>query len=206
MSRRMIAVAVGILFFVQMATAIVGTMLIQAFVDGNTERAPLTIGVLLMMCSGIAVVGIGLLMYQVLKPVNQRVAFWYPVLRVVEFTVSTACGVYLLIQLQVVPNQLLWIYIPTGIGGLVLNYLLFVSRLVPRAIVVLGLVGYGLFTLAVPLDLLGVLDMNVGPGMVVLIPGFLFEFVVLPLWLIVKGFTTPSSFTESKLPALATAS
>ncbi|HLL51339.1 MAG TPA: DUF4386 domain-containing protein [Thermomicrobiales bacterium] len=206
MSRRMIAVAVGILFFVQMATAIVGTMLIQAFVDGNTERAPLTIGVLLMMCSGIAVVGIGLLMYQVLKPVNQRVAFWYPVLRVVEFTVSTACGVYLLIQLQVVPNQLLWIYIPTGIGGLVLNYLLFVSRLVPRAIAVLGLVGYGLFTLAVPLDLLGVLDMNVGPGMVVLIPGFLFEFVVLPLWLIVKGFTTPSSVTESKLPALATAS
>jgi hypothetical protein len=202
----MIAVAVGILFFVQMATAIVGTMLIQAFVDGNTERAPLTIGVLLMMCSGIAVVGIGLLMYQVLKPVNQRVAFWYPVLRVVEFTVSTACGVYLLIQLQVVPNQLLWIYIPTGIGGLVLNYLLFVSRLVPRAIAVLGLVGYGLFTLAVPLDLLGVLDMNVGLGMVVLIPGFLFEFVVLPLWLIVKGFTTPSSVTESKLPALATAS
>jgi hypothetical protein len=202
----MIAVAVGILFFVQMATAIVGTMLIQAFVDGNTERAPLTIGVLLMMCSGIAVVGIGLLMYQVLKPVNQRVAFWYPVLRVVEFTVSTACGVYLLIQLQVVPNQLLWIYIPTGIGGLVLNYLLFVSRLVPRAIVVLGLVGYGLFTLAVPLDLLGVLDMNVGLGMVVLIPGFLFEFAVLPLWLIVKGFTTPSSVTESKLPALATAS
>jgi hypothetical protein len=71
---------------------------------------------------------------------------------------------------------------------------------------VLGLVGYGLFTLAVPLDLLGVLDMNVGLGMVVLIPGFLFEFVVLPLWLIVKGFTTPSSVTESKLPALATAS
>ena len=29
MSRRMIAVTVGILFFVQMATAIVGTMLIQ---------------------------------------------------------------------------------------------------------------------------------------------------------------------------------
>ena len=31
-----------------------------------------------------------------------------------------------------------------------------------------------LFTLAVPLDLLGVLDINVGLGMVVLIPGFLF--------------------------------
>ena len=206
MSRRMIAVAVGILFFVQMATAIVGTMLIQAFVDGNTERIPLTIGVLLMMCSGISVVGIGLLMYQVLKTVNQRVAIWYPVLRVMEFAVSAACGVYLLIQLQVVPNHLLWVYIPTGIGGLILNYLLFVSRLVPRPIAVLGLVGYGLFSLAVPLDLLGLLDMNKGLGMVVLAPGFLFEFVVLPLWLIVKGFTTPSSVTEFKSPALATAS
>lgn len=204
MSRRMIAVIVGVLFFVQMATAIPGTMLIQAFVDGNPERAPLTIGVLLMTCSAVAVVAIGLLMYQVLKTVNQRVAFWYPILRIVEFAVSTACGVYLLIQLQVVPNYLLWVYIPTGIGGLVLNYLLYVSRLVPRPIAVLGLVGYGLFTLAVPLDLLGVIDMNVGPGMVVLAPGFLFEFVVLPLWLIVKGFTTPSPVTEFRSPALAT--
>jgi len=206
MSRRMIAVTVGVLFFVQMATAIVGTTLIQAFVDGATERAPLTIGVLLMMCSGLAVVGIGLLMYQVLKSVNQRVAIWYPVLRITEFTVSAACGIYLLIQLQVVPNHLLWVYIPTGIGGLILNYLLFVSRLVPRPIAVLGLVGYGLFTLAVPLVLLGVVNMNEGLGMLVLAPGFLYEFLVLPLWLIVKGFTTPSSVTESKSPVLATVS
>ena len=141
--------------------------------DGATERAPLTIGVLLMMCSGLAVVGIGLLMYQVLKTVNQRVAIWYPVLRIIEFTVSAACGVYLLTQLQVVPNHLLWVYIPTGIGGLILSYLLFVSRLVPRPIAVLGLVGYGLFSLAVPLDLLGVLNMNEGLGMLVLAPWFL---------------------------------
>ena len=203
MSRRTIAVTVGILFFVQMATAIVGTMLIQAFVDGATERAPLTIGVLLMLCSGLAVVAIGLLMYQVLKPVNQRVAIWYPILRILEFTVSTVCGIYLLTQLQLVPNYLLWVYIPTGIGGLVLNYLLFVSRLVPRPISVLGLVGYGLFTLAVPLDLLGVLNMNEGLGMLVLAPGFLFEFLVLPLWLIVKGFAAPMAASEYESPALA---
>jgi len=206
MSRRMIATIVGILFFAQMATAIVGTILIQAFVDGKPDRAPLTIGVLLMMCSGIAVVGIGLLMYKVLKPVNQRVAVWYPVLRILEFLVSAACGIYLLARSQVVPNYLLWVYIPTGIGGLVLNYLLFVSRLVPRAIAVLGLVGYGLFSLAVPLDLLGVLDMNQGLGMVVLAPGFLFEFAVFPICLIAKGFSTPSHTTVLKAPALAAAS
>jgi hypothetical protein len=202
----MIAVTVGILFVVQMVTAMVGTSLIQAFVDGDTERTPLTVGVLLMMCSGIAVVGIGLLMYQVLKAVNQRLAFSYPVLRIIEFTVSAVCGVYLLTQLRVVPNHLLWVYIPTGIGGLILTYLLFVSRLVPRPIAILGLVGYASFCLGVPLDLLGILDMNEGPGLVLLAPGGLFELVFLPIWLIAKGFRSPSSAREFRSPALATTS
>jgi hypothetical protein len=57
----------------------------------------------------------------------------------------------------------------------------------------------------VPLDLLGVLNMNEGLGMLVLVPGFLFEFLVLPVWLIVKGFTTPSPATTSRSPVLATA-
>jgi hypothetical protein len=200
----MIAVIVGILFFVQMITAMVGSSLTQAFVDGDTARTPLTVGVLLMLCSGIAVVGIGLLMYQVLKDVNHRLALWYPVLRALEFTVSTGCGVYLLTRLQVVPNYLLWVYIPTGVGGLVLNYLLFVSRLVPRPIAVLGLVGYALLSLAVPLDLLGVIDTNETPGIVILIPGFLFEFAALPIWLLAKGFRSPLSAQEFGSPALAT--
>ena len=143
-------------------------------------------------------------MYQVLKAVNQKVAIWYPVLRIIEFTVSAAGGVYLLTQLQVVPHYLLWVYIPTAIGGLILNYLLYVSRLVPRPIAVLGLVGYGLFSLGVPLTLLGVLDMNVGLGMLILAPGFLFEFVVFPIWLIAKGFTPSPSDQASPSPALAT--
>jgi hypothetical protein len=192
MSRRTIAVVVGILFFVQMLTAMFGTSMIQAFVDGETADRP-TAGVLLMMCSGLAVVGIGLLMYQVLKDVNQRLAIWYPVLRIVEFAVSAACGVYLVTQLQVVPNHLLWVYIPTGIGGLILTYLLLVSRIVPRPIAVLGLVGYATFLVAVPLDLLGILNMNEGTGMLVLAPGGLFEFVVMPIWLIAKGFAPPST-------------
>jgi hypothetical protein len=188
LSRRKIAVTVAILFFVQMLTAMVGTSLIQAFEDGDTARASLTLGVLLMMCSGIAVVGIGFLMYQVLKEVDRRLARWYPALRIAELSVSAACGVYLLVRLEPVANHLLWVYIPTGIGGLVLTYLLFVSRLVPRPIAVLGLVGYAVLTLGVPLDLLGVLDMGAGPGLLLLAPGGLFEFVFLPIWLLAKGF------------------
>ena len=203
MSRRKIAVTVGILFIVQMVTAMIGTSLIQAFDNGDTARTPMTIGVLLMICSGLAVVGIGLLMYQVLKTVNQRLALWYPALRIVELTVSTACGVYLLTQLQVVPNHLLWVYIPTGIGGLVLTYLLFVSQLVPRPIAVLGLVGYAALSLGVPLDLLGVLDMNEGPGLLLLAPGGLFEFVFMPIWLIAKGFAPTRPVREAAPPESA---
>lgn len=203
MSRRRIAVTVGVLFLVQMVTAMFGTSLIDAFVDGDTDRAPLTLGVVLMMCSGIAVVGIGLLMYQVLKDVNQRLAIWYPVLRVIEFVVSTVCGIYLLIQLEVVPNHLLWVYIPTAIGGLILTYLLFVSRIVPRPIAVLGLVGYSCLALGVVLDLLGVLDLNAGAGLVLLVPGGLFEAVAMPIWLIFKGFR-PQVPAPVGSPVLAT--
>jgi hypothetical protein len=203
MSRRTIAITVGTLFVVQMVTAIVGASLIQAFVDGNSEGAPPTGGVLLMTCSGVAVVGIGLLMYQILKPVNQRLALRYPALRIAEFTVSAVCGVYLLTRLHEVPNHLLWVYIPTGIGGLILNYLLFVSRLIPRPIAILGLVGYASLCLGVPLDLLGVLEMNAGSGQLLLVPGGLYELLILPVWLVAKGFSSPSTAQEFTTPALA---
>ena len=189
MSQRKTAIAVGILFFVQMFTYMLGTSSIQAFENGETTARP-TMGVLLEMLSGLAIVAIGFLMYPVLKQVDRRLAVWYPVLRVVEFAVSAACGVYLLTQLQVVPNNHLWVYIPTGIGGLILTYLLFVSRLVPRPIAVLGIVGYASLLLGVLLDLLGVLDLVTGAGLVLVAPGGLFEFVVLPIWLIAKGFSS----------------
>jgi hypothetical protein len=46
--------------------------------------------------------------------------------------------------------------------------------------------------------------MNQGTAMLVLVPGFRYEFVVLPIWLIVKGFTTPPRPTAVPAPALAT--
>jgi hypothetical protein len=156
----------------------------------------MTVGVGLMSISGLSVVGIGLLMYPVLRQVHPIQAAWYPILRVVECLVSAACGVYLLAVSEVVPNHLLWVYIPTGIGGIVLCYLLFVARLVPAPIALLGLVGYASLTIGVPLDLLGVLDMSAGAGMLLLVPGGLFELVFLPARLIAKGFGPLPSATD----------
>jgi hypothetical protein len=190
-SRSRTATAVGVLFVVQMVTAMFGTSLMQAFVDGDPDRVPLTVGVLLMMLAGLAVVAIGLLMYPVLKEVDPRLARWYPTLRIAEFLVSAACGVYLLARSQVVPNHMLWVYVPTGVGGIVVTYLLLVSRLVPRPIALLGLLGYALLTIGVPLDLLGILDMNGGAGILLVVPGGLFELVFLPAWLLTRGFSAP---------------
>lgn len=200
---RTTATIVGVLFVVQMVTAMVGTSLIQAFVDGNKDRAPLTLGVVLMMGAGLAVVGIGLLMYPVLRDVNPRLAMWYPILRITECLVSAACGVYLLAHSQVVPNHMLWVYVPTGVGGIIFTYLLFVSRLVPRPIALLGFVGYVSLTIGVPLDLLSLLDMSHGAGLLLVVPGGLFELVFLPVWLITKGFSTAHADEAGHSPRLA---
>src|SRR3954447_16053443 len=138
------AVAVGALFIVQMVTFAAGSNVIEEYLRGEASRQSLGLGVLLEMVSGIAVVGIGLLMYRVLKDVDRSWALGYPIARSVEFGVSAVLAAYLLTQLEEVSNSLLWIYLPTALGGLLMNYLFFVSGLVPRTIAALGLVGYGL--------------------------------------------------------------
>ncbi|MGH8870799.1 MAG: DUF4386 domain-containing protein [Acidimicrobiia bacterium] len=188
---RGIAVTVGILFFFQLITFLIGSSLIQTYLDGDAGRGTLTMGVLLEMFAGLAVVAIGFLMYRVLKTVDRKLALGYPIMRVLEFAISAILAVYLLSQLQEFPNHLLWVYIPTGIGGLILNYLLFTSRMIPRPIAVLGLVGYAMLLLIVPLDLVGGVEEGSGVGLALLAPGGLYEFVILPIWLIAKGFRSP---------------
>jgi hypothetical protein len=188
---RRIAVIVGALFIIQIITFAVGSSLIETYLSGEAAKPTLVMGALLQMCSGVAIVVIGLLMYRVLRVVDPQWALGYPIMRVTEFTVSLLVTVYLLTQLEEFPNHLLWIYLATGIGGLILNYLFLVSGLVPRAIAVLGLIGYALLLLTVPLDLLGAIDVESGAGLLMLAPGGLYEFLVLPIWLFARGFRMP---------------
>jgi len=54
-------------------------------------------------------------------------------------------------------------------------------------------------------NLLGVLDMSAGAGMLLLVPGGLFELVFLPIWLITKGFKPLPSTADLSSLALVTA-
>ena len=188
MSNRRVAVPLSILFIVQILTAAIGNSFVQSFIDGGPNRTALTIGVLLMMLSGIAIVAIGVLLYRVLKLTNSRLAVWVPIIRSIECVVALVFGIYLIARLQAVPDHLLWVYILAGSAGVILSCLLFTSKLVPRPIATLGFIGYSLLLLGVPLDFAGVIDMNEGIGQVLIIPGALFEVIVLPIWLIAKGF------------------
>src|SRR3989304_4994678 len=129
MSHRRTAVAVGFLFFFQMLTFLIGSAMIKRYLDGDAEKSSLVIGVFFEMVAGVAIVAIGALMYRGLRSVNRRLAIGYPLMRVAEFAVSAVLSVYLLVQLQEFANHLLWVYIPTGIGGLVLAYPLYILRL-----------------------------------------------------------------------------
>jgi len=55
---------------------------------------------------------------------------------------------------------------------------------------ILGLITYPTLLAGSILDMFNVVDVTQGIGMVALVPGALFEFI-LPVWLLVKGFKVP---------------
>ena len=71
-----------------------------------------------------------------------------------------------------------------GMGGLVLCYVLYTSRLVPRPLLMWGFLGYVIFIAGTLAELFG----N-AIGVMLSLPGGLFE-ITLSVWLIVKGFKT----------------
>jgi hypothetical protein len=74
-----------------------------------------------------------------------------------------------------------------GLNALLLGYVLYRSRLVPRLIPAMGLVGAPLFLLAAGASILGLNEQTSVLSGIVVIPIFLWE-LSLGLWLTVKGF------------------
>jgi hypothetical protein len=195
-STKKIAVIIGLLFLVSTLTFMIGSNLIQSFfIDETQNKSSLILGVILEIICGVAVVGIGVLMFPILKLFNKRLALGYVIFRIIECTIIIVGGIYLLFLLEFMWKYEMIIFIFTALGGLIFSYLLYLSKLVPRYLSGLGIIGYVLLFLGVVLDMFSIFNINDGAGMLVYLPGGLFE-LFFPIWLFIKGFNSsviPSS-------------
>ncbi len=169
-----------------------------------------TTGVVMMLFNSAIVIGIGILMFPILKSHNRNIALGYFSTRIFEGT-FLALGAISLLSVAAIGaesaksavvdsavfetlgavaisgNFLAYNVAMAGLGfgSLFFCYLLFRSGLVPRFLAAWGFVGYAAFLTGCLLELLGF----AGAGLISTIPGGLFE-VFFGVWLIVKGFNS----------------
>ncbi len=222
-THRRTAVLVGALFLISTATFIVSNALITPLLGSpnflaevSTHSQLMIAATLIGLIEGVATVGIALALYPILKWQHPALALGYAGMRIAELAVAAVgfgLGGLLLVTLSATapngvnsellgtllvalrPWTLMLVYVYTAIGGLMLSYMLLRTRLVPRGLSVLGLIGYAALLGASVLDMLGFIDLVSGPGLVWLVPGGLFE-LLLPIWLFTRGFNVTSSLAS----------
>jgi hypothetical protein len=213
-SNRKTAITVGIFMLSATVTFMIGNGLIESVLSNPDylnnvypNKTKLIAGMFLELIDAALVIGIGMLMFPILKQHNQAIAIGYFGTRVME---SVLIAVSLLSLLILVPLSQEFIAAGTadgsyyqtigtlalngydtafqlamlvlGLGSLMFCYLLFTSKLIPRLISVIGFIGYVALLASSCLEIFGV-----DVGMILFIPGALFE-IIFPIWLIVKGF------------------
>ena len=219
-STRRTAVFVGLLFLTATAAFIFAEALNSRVLsqpnflaDAASQTTMLATSAVLLFAQ-FGVVGIAVLLFPLLKRHGESLALAHVGFRVTELaaslfylavpllaielgaglsdgtvdgSASSSLGALLQAQHHVAISM---IYISTAAAGICMATLLYRSRLIPRWLAVLGLVTYPTLLVGVVLDMFNVVSVTQGIGLVALIPGALFEFI-LPVWLIVKGFNVP---------------
>jgi hypothetical protein len=188
-SYRKIALLVGVLFLSATATFFIGSALIVSYFSGDSPQAStLLAGVLFEGVAALAGAGIGLAMLPVLSHYNVGLARGYAALRILEGLMMISAGVYMVAMKKEFAHYDAFICLFTTSAGLIFSYLLYVSGLIPRFLAQLGLVGYTVLAIGIPVTLMGAAQLDVGWGLIFVVPGGLFELIV-PLLLVVKGFS-----------------
>jgi uncharacterized protein DUF4386 len=195
-SVRRTARIVGVLFLAGFLAYGVGTLIATDIVrsaDRSGSPALFVTGAALMLLNSAFVIGIGVLMFPILRAHNQGVAAGYLGARIFEGVVL-AIGVVVLIVVTgsaaIDANTVFYNIAEAGlaIGSLFFCALLFRTRLVPRFLAGWGFIGYACFAAGTLLVLFGV----AGAGLVGAIPGGLFE-VTFGVWLIARGFASTAT-------------
>jgi hypothetical protein len=179
---------------------------------GGADNRVLT-GAFLELILIIANIGTAVVLWPVLKRVNEILALGYVTARVVE-CVFIAVGILSLLTVVTLRQEAAagadaaslltagqslvalkdWTFLLgpgffVGVGnGLILGYLMYTSALVPRGMAVLGLIGGPLIIASGVGVLFGVIEAGGVWQLIATIPEFLWEGFVLGIWLIVRGF------------------
>lgn len=183
------------------------------FITGNGPDGPVFIGIVLEMIVALTGIGTAVALYPVLRRQNEGVALGFVGMRVLE-AATIYSGIVSLLSIVTlrqtgggsveIGQALAAQYYSTflfgqslipAVNGLLLGYLLYRSRLVPRVLPILGFIGATLLTASWALTLTGMI-VPVGPaaaGMAV--PIALWEFS-LGLYLVFRGFK-PSALINS---------
>jgi hypothetical protein len=196
-SVRRTARIVGVLFLAGYLAYGVGSLIAKGVVssaDRSGSSALFVTGAALMLLNSAFVIGIGVLMFPILRAHNKAIAAGYLGTRIFEGVVL-AIG---LVSLVVVTGSAAAIQANAvfynvaeaglGVGSLFFCALLFRTGLVPRFLAVWGFIGYACFAGGNLLELFGV----AGAALVGAIPGGLFE-LTFGIWLIAKGFSSASA-------------
>jgi hypothetical protein len=225
-SNKRTARIVGVLFLTAMVASLVGGGLVESVLSAPDfltaipeNETQVIMGVFLELINAIAVLGIGVLMFPILRLHNEVMALGYLGFRIVE---SVFCCVIVISPLSLMTLSQeyskagasdasyfqtvgtlsiaeragvagLLIPVALGLGALLFYSLLYQSRLLPRFISVWGLIGV---VLILALNLLSTsgLEVGISVGLVLALPIILNE-VFLGVWLIVKGFS-PSAIAS----------
>jgi hypothetical protein len=206
--KRRIARIVGVLFLAGFLAYGVGNVIatsIAGSADPGGSEALLIAGVALMLVNSVIVIGIGVLMFPILRPHNEAIAGGYLGTRIFEgvgLAIGAVCLLVLTGPAAIDANFVAYnvAEVGLGIGSLFFCALLFRTGLVPRFLAVWGFVGYACFAAGSLLELFGV----AGAGLVATIPGGLFE-LTFAIWLIARGFGS-SATAERFGPAWGRAS
>ena len=182
------AVLVGLCFLTATFAFAIANALIHSYFSSTTAHDALMAGVFLLGCCGLAVAANGAAMRRVLMPYTPIRSQAYYVSRVTECLTLVAVGAYFLTSHAQWNAYVLAVYAVSGTAGLVLSSALLTSKIVPRNLSILGLIGYPVFLVGTILAMFHLIDVTHGAGMLALIPGGLFE-LILPIWLFTKGFS-----------------
>jgi Domain of unknown function (DUF4386) len=184
------------------------------------NRSAIELGALMWSINNIGVVFIAVFAFSLLRKLDEAFAVGYLASRIIEGTIMMAgiAATLLLIPLsqefiQAHDPQGSWfltiggilkqtkflglsgLSLPIyGLGGLFFTGMLFRFRLVPRGISIVGVFGYAVVLFGSIAGWFGLIDVAPGGnGTIFALPVAIFEIILLPFWLLFRGFKMPES-------------